>query len=98
MNNNEIQFLLYSLPDDEWRVQVVVKDETIWCTQKVMAQLFGCSTDNIGLHSSNIFASGELDNDSVTEKISATAADGKNYLTSHICSEASFKYHSLASG
>ena len=46
-----------------------------------MAQLFGCSTDNIGLHLKNIFTSEELDKDSVTEKISATAADGKKYLT-----------------
>ena len=62
-------------------MQVVIKDETIWATQKAMAQLFDCSTDNIGLHLKNIFASGELDKDSVTEKISATATDGKNYLT-----------------
>ena len=39
--SNEIQFLLYNLPDKEGRVQVVIKDETIWCTQKAMAQLFG---------------------------------------------------------
>ena len=46
-----------------------------------MAQLFDCSTDNIGLHLKNIFKSGELVEDSVTEKNSATAADGKNYMT-----------------
>ena len=40
--SKEIQFLLYSLPDEEGKVQVVIKDETIWCTQKAMAQLFGC--------------------------------------------------------
>ena len=59
----------------------MVKDETIWLTQKAMAELFGCSTDNISLHLKNIFAEGELEKDSVTEKISATAADGKNYNT-----------------
>ena len=42
--------------------------------------LFDCSTDNVGLHLKNIFASGELVKDSVTEKISATASDGKNYM------------------
>lgn len=78
---NEIQFLIYSMPDGDGKVQVIIKDETIWCTQKAMAQLFDCSTDNIGLHLKNIFASEELDKDSVTEKISATASDGKNYLT-----------------
>ena len=46
-----------------------------------MAQLFDCSTDNIGLHLKNIFKSEELVEDSVTEKNSATAADGKNYMT-----------------
>ena len=79
--SNEIQFLLYSLPDEEGKVQVVLKDESIWCTQKAMAQLFDCSIDNIGLHLKNIFKSGELVEDSVTEKNSATAADGKNYMT-----------------
>lgn len=77
----EIEFLLYNLPDEEGRVQVVIKDENVWCTQKVMSQLFGCSTDNVGLHLKNIFAAKELDKDSVTEKISATASDGKKYLT-----------------
>ena len=81
MANNEIQFLLYTMPDDEGKVQVVVKDENLWCTQKAMAQLFGCSTDNIGLHLKNIFKDNELCKESVTEKISATASDGKNYLT-----------------
>lgn len=79
--NNEIQFILYQLPDDEGKVQVVIKDETIWATQKAMAQLFDCSTDNISLHLKNIFATAELKKESVTEKISATASDGKNYLT-----------------
>ena len=78
---NEIQFILYQLPEEEGKVQVVIKDETIWATQKAMAQLFGCSTDNVGLHLKNIFAANELDKNSVTEKISATASDGKKYLT-----------------
>ena len=39
--NNEIEFLIYNLPDDEGKVQVIIKDETIWCTQKAMAHLFG---------------------------------------------------------
>ena len=78
---NETPFILYQLPEEEGVIQVVVKDETIWATQKAMAQLFGCSTDNVSLHLKNIFASSELDKDSVTEKNSATAADGKNYQT-----------------
>lgn len=77
----EIKFLVYELPDEKGEVLAVVKDETIWTTQKGMAQLFDCSTDNVSLHLKNIFESGELEKNSVTEKISATAADGKNYLT-----------------
>ncbi|MCD8091409.1 MAG: virulence RhuM family protein [Bacteroides sp.] len=79
--NNELKYLIYNTPEEEVSVSVVVKDETIWLTQKAMAELFGCSTDNISLHLKNIFSDGELDKNSVTEKISATAADGKNYLT-----------------
>ena len=69
------------LEGKEGGIQVMYKDETIWATQKAMAQLFDCSTDNISLHLKNIFASGELIKDSVTEKNSATAADGKKYQT-----------------
>ena len=62
-------------------VNVYYSGETFWLTQKAMAELFGCSTDNISLHLKNIFSEGELNKDLVTEKYSATAADGKNYLT-----------------
>ena len=78
---NETQYILYQLPDEKGVIQVVIKDESLWATQKAMAALFDCSTDNVSLHLKNVFASGELDKNSVTEKISATAADGKNYQT-----------------
>ena len=79
--NSEIRYLIYNTQQEEVSVKAVVKGETIWLTQKAMAELFDCSTDNISLHLKNIFAEGELDRNSVTEKISATATDGKNYLT-----------------
>ena len=79
--NSEIKYLIYNTQQEEVSVKAVVKGETIWLTQKAMAELFDCSTDNISLHLKNIFAEGELDKNSVTEKISATATDGKNYLT-----------------
>lgn len=60
MQNNEIQFLLYNLPDEEGKVQVVIKNETIWCTQKAMAQLFGVGVPAINKHLKNIFEEGEL--------------------------------------
>ena len=58
---NEIQFLLYNMPDADGRVQVVIKDETLWCTQKAMAQLFGVGVPAISKHLKNIFDEGELD-------------------------------------
>ena len=77
------EMLLYSDESGKEYVSVVFRDETFWLTQKAMAELFGCTTDNISLHLKNIFADGELGKDAVTEKFSATAADGKNYLTQH---------------
>lgn len=79
--SKDFRFLMYHADDGDVSVNAVVHDETVWLTQKGMAELFGCSTDNISLHLKNIFADGELDRDSVTEKNSATAADGKSYLT-----------------
>lgn len=59
------------------------QDDEIWLTQKLIAQLFDCSVDNISLHLKNIFHSGELNLHSVTEYFSVTAADGKNYRVKH---------------
>ena len=81
IRNSTAEFLIFMLEGKEDGIQVIYKDETIWATQKSMAQLFDCSTDNISLHLKNIFASGELVKDSVAEKNSATATDGKNYNT-----------------
>ena len=81
IRNSTAEFLIFVLDGKEDGIQVMYKDETIWATQKAMAQLFDCSSDNIGLHLKNIFASGELVKDSVTEKNSATASDGKTYQT-----------------
>ena len=77
------EVLLYSDESGKEYVSVVFRDETFWLTQKAMAELFGCTADNISLHLKNIFAESELDRETVTEKFSATAADGKNYLTQH---------------
>ena len=81
IRNSTAEFLIFQIEGKEQGVEVFYKDKTVWCTQKAMGMLFDCSTDNIGLHLKNIFASGELEKDSVTEKISATASDGKNYMT-----------------
>lgn len=81
--SNEIQFLLYTMPEAEGKVQVVVKEETLWCTQKAMAQLFGVGVPAISKHLKNIFEEGELFADSVISKMETTAADGKNYTTTY---------------
>ena len=79
---NEIQFLLYNMPEEDGRVQVVVKDETIWCTQKAMAELFGVGVPAISKHLKNIFEEGELQEDAVVSILEITAADNKNYSVS----------------
>ncbi|WP_287073271.1 virulence RhuM family protein [Prevotella sp. LMAG:51] len=81
--SNEIQYLLYSMPDADGKVQVVIKGETLWCTQKAMAQLFGVGVPAISKHLKNIFEEGELVADSVISKMETTAADGKNYTTTY---------------
>ena len=81
IRNSTAEFLIFQAQDKSQGVEVVYHDETIWATQKAMSVLFDCTTDNISLHLKNIFASGELKKESVTEKILATASDGKNYQT-----------------
>lgn len=81
IRNSTIDFLVFTKQNSEDGIEVRVHDENVWLTQKSMAQLFDCSTDNISLHLKNIFKSGELNAESVTEKSSATASDGKKYPT-----------------
>ena len=73
---NEIQFILYNLPEEEGKVQVVIKDETIWCTQKAMSRLFGVGIPAINKHLKNIFEEGELDEDVVVSKMEITTRHG----------------------
>ena len=79
IRNSTTDFLVFTKQAGEDGIEVRIFDESVWLTQKGMAQLFDCSTDNIGLHLKNIFKSGELEEKSVTEESSATAADGKTY-------------------
>ena len=68
--------MLYNMPDEEGKVQVVVKDETIWCSQKAMAQLFGVGIPAISKHLKNIFAEGELQKEVVVSKMEITTRHG----------------------
>lgn len=76
MDEKNFEFLLYNSADEEVSVNALVKDETIWLTQKAMAELFGCSTDNISLHLKNIFAEGELEENRTAEEISVVQTEG----------------------
>ena len=73
--------IFYTTDDGRSQIKLRAKDQTVWLTQREMAQLFDVSTDNVGLHLKNIFADGELELNSVAEESSVTAADGKNYRT-----------------
>ena len=73
---NEIQFVLYNLPEDEGKVQVVIRDETLWCTQKAMAELFGVQRPAITKHLGHIFREGELDENMVCSILELTTEHG----------------------
>jgi len=79
--NNKI--ILYNTEDGETKIEVAVDGDTVWLSQKQMAELFDCTTDNISLHLKNVFNEAELSENSVTEEYSATAVDGKNYKVKH---------------
>lgn len=77
------ELLLYTTPDRQTRIEVRLEDETVWLTQRQMAELFQTTVQNVNLHVSNIFAAGELAPDSVIKESLITAADGKSYRTKH---------------
>ena len=75
--DREVQFLLYNMPEDSGKVQVVIKDETIWCTQKAMAQLFGVGIPAVSKHLKNIFEEGELSPEMTISKMETVINRGK---------------------
>jgi len=77
------QFLLYTAPDGAVKVDVFFRDETVWLTQKALAELFGVKRPAITKHLLNIFKTGELVEDSVSSILEHTAADGKTYGTKY---------------
>ena len=78
---NELQFALCSIDQEDIKVKVAIKDETIWVTQRGMAELFGCTSDNISLHLKNIYADGELSEISTTEDFSVVQSEGSRQVT-----------------
>jgi hypothetical protein len=73
--------LIYQTQDGSTKIQVQLTDNTVWLTQADMVELFQTTKQNISLHIKNIFAEGELDENSVVKEYLTTAADGKNYRT-----------------
>ena len=78
IRNSTSDFLVFTKQNGEDGIEVRVHDEDVWLTQKSMARLFDCSTDNIGLHLKNIFASGELESEAVTENPRQLLLTAKN--------------------
>ena len=83
IRNSTAEFLIFMLEGQEDGIQVMYKDETIWATQKAMAQLFDVGVPAVSKHLKNIFESGELVENSVISKMETTASDGKNYNTTY---------------
>ncbi len=81
LSENSKNFILYTDDNGDVKVEAFVQDETIWLTQKGMAELFGSAKSTISEHLKNIFERGELKENSVVRKIRITASDGKNYNT-----------------
>ncbi len=79
----ESNFLLYTTPSGDVRLDVMLFEESIWLTQKAMAELFSVGVPAISKHLANIFESGELVEDSVISILETTASDGKNYKTKY---------------
>ena len=77
IRNSTTEFLIFQIEGKEDGVQVVYHKESVWCTQKAMAQLFDCSTDNIGLHLKNIYETGELTQEATTENFSVVQNEGE---------------------
>jgi toxin-antitoxin system, toxin component, fic family len=78
--NNEVLFRLYDLPNEEGKVQVLIKEETIWCTQKAMAQLFDVNLPAISKHLKNIFEEGELEVNATVSKMEIVQTEGKRNI------------------
>ena len=78
------EIILYQTEDGRTRLQVRLQDETVWLTQKLMAELFQTSVPNVSMHIRNVFAAGELQADSVVKESLTTAADRKGFAAQRL--------------
>ena len=82
--SREIRYVVYRADDTDQAVNAVVQDDSIWVTQKAMADLFDCSSDNISLHLKNIYTDGELDKTATTEEISVVQKEGSRQVNRRV--------------
>lgn len=80
----QISYILYKADEEDVKVNALLKDESIWLTQKSMAELFDCSTDNIGLHLKNVFEAGELEKNRTAEEISVVQKEGSRSVKRNV--------------
>ena len=83
LRDQTTEFLLYTAPNGAIKVEVLLSGETLWLTQKRMAELFGVGVPAVSKHLKNIFESNELDQNSVISILETTADDGKKYQTQY---------------
>ena len=81
---NKGKIILYETPSGDFQVQVKFEHESLWLSQRIMAQLFGKDSDTIGLHIKNIYAEGELDENSTTEHFSVVQNEGKRKINRRV--------------
>lgn len=84
IQNNQHSIVLYQNEDSNVCVNVYYRNETFWLTQKAMAELFGCSSDNISLHLKKIYAEGELDEKATTEFFSVVQKEGTREVSRNV--------------
>lgn len=82
IRNSTAEFLIFTKQNKEKTIEVIVDEETVWLSQKLMAELFGTTRNNITMHLTSIF-NNELNKDSVCKDFLHTASDGKNYKTKY---------------
>lgn len=84
IRNSTAEFLVFTSQAGEDGIEVRVEGETVWLTQKLIAALFEVTVPTVNEHLKNIFAGGELLEDSVIRKFRTTASDGKGYADHHL--------------
>ena len=82
--DKQMQFLIYNTSEEQVSIDVLVKDDSIWTTQKAMSELFGCRVDNISVYLKNIYESNELQRNRTIEEIPIVRQEGSRKITRKI--------------